>query len=266
MCKSDRRLTLFCRKFKFPLKSPDGISPVSPGVNEPETISPKTPDSTTVPADTQSSISAVLSGEPEAEDPSTAPPVVSVTDDQKSADEADVQPERVASPVETQATSIIPDIPVSSEPIAEPIAPIEPVESPKSDHDHPEPSHAHTIDEAIADFQSAVKTPEPESLLPSEGLSAVERDNTLDTLQESSPVKADDPAPASAVNGDTSNTQPAVAPTADKPAPIRHSSDNISATAPRVIAKTPPPPPKEPDTARDDEDGEGMTMEDVDID
>lgn len=247
---------MFCRKFKFPLKSPDAISPVSPGLEGPETISTKTPVSETVPADPQS-ISAVLSGEPETEDVPTAP---SVSGDQPVAERD--EPERVASPVETQGTSIIPDSPVSTEPVSEPVT-SESVESPQHDHDRPEPSHAHTIDEAIANFKSAVKTPEPETLLPSEDLSAVERDNTLD-IEEPSPAKTDADVVAPAVNGNKSDTQSA-APNAERPAPLRHSSDNISATAPRVIAKTPPPPPKEVDTTHD-EDEEGVTMEDVDID
>lgn len=156
---------------------------------------------------------------------------------------------------------------------SETTAPLESVESTKQDHDRPEPSHAQTIDEAIADFESAVKkTPEPESLTANEGLSAVERDNTTDSVEEPSPVEteiktdSDESAAKLKENGSTSDLQSTEAPIGERPAPIRHSSDKISATAPRVIARTPPPPPKEPVTTHDEEDGEGTTLEDVDID
>lgn len=213
-----------------------------------------------------------MSGEPEAEDTSTAPPSASVADDETSAVERDTEAETMASPVETQTTSIIPDIPVSSEPLAsETTQPLESVESPKHDHDRPEPSHAQTIDEAIAEFESAVKkTPEPESLTANEALSAVERDNTADNVDQPSPAEtvktdADESAATPKENGSTSELQSSEAPAVERPAALRHSSDNISATAPRVIAKTPPPPPKEPAATHDEENGEDTTMEDVDI-
>lgn len=235
-------------------------------MNEPETISPKSPVSETVPTDPPSSISAVLAGEPVTEDKSTAQPNAAVTDDQEPAIERVTEPEKIESPVETQATDVIPDVPLSSEPTSESIAPIESVASPKSDNERPEPSHAHTIDEAIADFQSAVKTPEPENLIASEELSAVERDNTADTVGVSATEKHNERAPAPLENGNTPEDPDTASLTAERPAPVRHSSDNISVTAPRIIAKTPPPPPKEPETTHDDEDGEGTTMEDIEID
>lgn len=172
-------------------------------------------------------------------------------------------------------------VPLSDEPTSEPLGS---VTSPKSDHDDTGKSHAHTIDEAIAEFQTAVKTPEPESSLEPEGLSAVEIDDTsapMDTPardeQSSEPTgqstvftAGDDTTAfeqASPVNGDelASAQSPSEETTSAAAQEDARSSDDVSATAPRTVSRRPVPPTKD-DRAESDQEGGNHTMEDIDID
>lgn len=242
------------------MKSPDAISPVSPA--EEPTISPKSPVTSAIPNDPPSSIDAVLSQEPATNTASTSRSDDTIAGDQPLQSE----PETVTSPIVTEDTSVIPDLPVTAEPIAEPVPTIdEPVANPNPKSDDEEvrkPSHAQTIDEAIAEFQTAVKTPEPESHLASEELSAVERDDTAEPEKTETEALATEPV----VNGVSHPPDQSDQPHIQKSALLRTSSDDIPATAPRVIARTPPPPPKDATATHGDDDVEGVTMEDIEID
>jgi hypothetical protein len=270
------------RKFKFPLKSSSsGEFPVSPNSEsavspvENETISPKTPVSDTVPTEPQS-ISGVLTDEPasseaithqeeavhhrtataddnlpevsadgplpiddaspeEVEDSKTAPEVQAATTTSNQNGEADIE---------------IPNLSVSE---STPIAISSATKSPETTNGHV----ASSIDEAIADFQTAIKTPEPESVKAPETLSATEIDET------SAPVESSD-------------TVTPVDEVKDKASPISKSTEpsekdkvngkeELSATAPRSVSASPAPPVKQLEDDQDDQ-GEGATMEEIDID
>lgn len=268
------------RKFKFPLKSPDAISPVSP--TEQETISPKSAITSTVPSEPPSAISAVLAQEPgPASTEDALEPAIDVNGDAElpaAAEESD--PVDIGKPVigETsveEPEAIVADVPLTSEPVQETL---DSTTSPTINAHSPDDKHvAHTIDEAIADFQTAVKTPEPESLQEPEGLSAVEIDDT------SVPVAADEAVAEeesgadaiancdaeAAINGtdDQSGEEPLRVETTIEEAALASSShDDISATAPRRVSRTPQPPQKDTTVTSDHETGEGNTMEDIDID
>jgi hypothetical protein len=145
----------------------------------------------------------------------------------------------------------------------------------------PEAHHAQSIDEAIAEFQTAIKTPEPESInKASEALSATEKDETsVSSAQGANGNESVTPTPTTiteATNGhddtqtngsetpvDRANGTSDSTPAGDK---SLETKTEISATAPRRVVKTPDPATKEPSSPAQTDEGEGTTMEDIDID
>jgi hypothetical protein len=298
---------MILRKFKFPLKSPgstDGaISPVTPGPGEVETISPRTPNSTTVPSEPATSISGVLTDEPvsaageEASggdngDQDAKTPIALASDGPipvPATPEVGIETaQSITSPAEPSASTSspndrapadieVPDTLTSSEPL--PIATSIP---PATTH-KPEAHHAQSIDEAIADFQTAIKTPEPESITKaSEALSATEKDGTsVSSAQGANGSESVTPTPTTiieATNGhDDTQTNGSGTPV-DGTKSITGSDSSragdksletkteISATAPRRVVKTPVPATKEPSSPPHTDEGEGTTMEDIEID
>jgi hypothetical protein len=259
------------------------MSPVS--ANEVETISPKTPSAVTVPADPMASISGVLTDEPaaavEAPNRNSAPAASGMTTDgpnpANGVEEAEIETAPTTnSPLDVNASSrqnefADMDIPhsVTSEPVPIPTS-SPPTITQKANEGHT----AQSIDEAIADFQSAIKTPEPESLKASEALSATEKDETL-TSTATRPEPAETSAPglngvekhattrgsAAADQATTGNIEEKVS-VGEK----GEEKPEISATAPRRVIKTPVPPAKDESPPRHSEEGEGTTMEDIEID
>jgi hypothetical protein len=145
----------------------------------------------------------------------------------------------------------------------------------------PEAHHAQSIDEAIADFQTAIKTPEPESInKASEALSATEKDETsVSSAQGANGNESVTPTTTTMTEGtnghDDTQTNGSETPvngangTSDSSRVGDQSLEpktEISATAPRRVVKTPVPATKEPSSPPQADEGEGTTMEDIDID
>jgi hypothetical protein len=243
---------------------------------EEETISPRTPVSETVPADPPSGISSVLT-----EEPSTAEPagIEEPTEQVVAADEKPSSPvtgsgplpidenvpgdETVKSPPHDTSASIAePTLKVTQADIEVPnnlISETQPItfSSPKKSTETHAPTHvASSIDEAIADFQTAIKTPEPESIKGQETLSATELDATA------SPHET--PLSASQDDKDMNTTTPAVN-GHDFSETATDGPREVSATAPRSISTTPVPPAKATSPSQSEQ-GEGTTLEEIDID
>lgn len=238
------------------------------------TISPKTVSDGTVPADPSSSISAVLAKNPQVE-PSADPPAPSAETLERAAEEQseDAAPSSAIAPVEEldelslDTEPIIADAPLADEPVSETL---ESVAVSGAMGDEQGKSHAQTIDEAIADFHIAVKTPEPESSLAPEGLSAVEIDETSVPLDTPAlETKPSELAPNPTMNGDSlshedSDPVELAEPVGEEMAPTKSAVD-VSATAPRTVSRTPVPIAKDA-TVESNHEGEGNTMEDIEID
>jgi hypothetical protein len=233
--------------------------------NENETISPKTPLSETVPTEPQS-ISGVLTDEPTSSEPSHVH-TASVDDTlpEVSADgplpinDADDSDEKEETIVETPTAkdttqNVEADIEVPNS-ISEstPIAINSTAKSPETGHSN---GHvASSIDEAIADFKTAIKTPEPESVKAPETLSATEIDETSAQPESSDTAEpaARDTDKTTRANGDTKSSEKV------------NGTDELSATAPRSVSASPAPPAREIND-HNSEQGEGTTMEEIDID
>jgi len=115
---------------------------------------------------------------------------------------------------------------------------------------------ASSIDEAIADFKTAIKTPEPESVKAPETLSATEIDETTAPPESSETTEAvaeDTDNTTARANGDTKSSEKV------------NGTEELSATAPRSVSASPAPPAKEMEDHNSDQ-GEGTTMEEIDID
>ena len=271
---------LTCRKFKFPLKSSSSSEfPASPV--EEETISPRTPVSETVPADPPSGISSVLTEEPSTTEPGNIeesveqsaavmeeaspvadtdgpPPIDESTTENEPANsaQADVISTSITEPTPEAPQADI-EIPNTSLSEAQPII----ISSPKNP---PEQTHGHvatSIDEAIADFKTAIKTPEPESVKAPETLSAIEIDATLAPAENIAHSEQTVPV------GDV---QEGVKPPVNGHKPLETASANglegVSPTAPRSITTTPVSTAEKATSPSQSEQGEGTTMEDIDID
>jgi hypothetical protein len=235
--------------------------------NENETISPKTPLSETVPTEPQS-ISGVLTDEPTSSEPATHHHTVSVDDTlpEVSADgplpindseDANDKEEIIAeeSPEKDTTQNVEADIEIPNS-ISEssPIAISSTAKSPDAGNTN---GHvASSIDEAIADFKTAIKTPEPESVKAPETLSATEIDETSAQLESSNTIEAtteDKDKTSARANGASKSTEKV------------NGTEELSATAPRSVSASPVPPVKEIDD-HNSEQGEGTTMEEIDID
>ena len=259
---------------EYPLSSNSDESALTP--NEIETISPKTPVSDTVPTEPQS-ISGVLTDEPTSADPTheeeqthhhvasaddTLPEVSadgplptdrSITESLPS--ETTTAPSALDAPIapdhEDGSAEADIEIPNSISETA-PITISSPQKSPEISNGHV----ASSIDEAIADFQTALKTPEPESIKAPETLSATEVDATSGpavTSETHAPAIAEEDRETSpTVNGPKSTSKV-------------NGKEELSATAPRSVSASPAPPVK--DVGADvHSEGEGATMEDIEID
>lgn len=240
--------------------------------NENETISPKTPVSDTVPTEPQS-ISGVLTDEPTSSEPAhdhtasaddTLPEVsadgplpIDDTSD-KSVDEKVVPETTATEPTSTQdaeADIEIPDAITES-------APITTSQSTKSPETGNSNGHvASSIDEAIADFKTAIKTPEPESVKASETLSATEIDETSasavssNSSQDTAAHSKEDTTPHA--NGSGSG---------EAKKQTNGSTEELSATAPRSVSASPAPAAKVIETDDHSEHEDGITMEEIEID
>jgi hypothetical protein len=235
--------------------------------NENETISPKTPLSETVPTEPQS-ISGVLTDEPTSSESATHHHIASADDTLpevsadgplpvNDADDADEKEETIVeTPTANDTTqNVEADIEVPNS-ISEstPITIGSTAKSPETGHSN---GHiASSIDEAIADFKTAIKTPEPESVKAPETLSATEIDETSAQPELSNIIEAtteDKDKTSANANGDTKSTEKV------------NGTEELSATAPRSVSASPAPPAKEVDD-HNSEQGEGTTMEEIDID
>lgn len=157
-------------------------------------------------------------------------------------------------PEAPQADIEIPNTSVSE---AQPVTISSPKNSPEQTHGHV----ASSIDEAIADFKTAIKTPEPESVKAPETLSATEIDAALSPAENI--VHGEQIVPV----GDVKE---GVKPPVNEHEPSETASANglegVSATAPRSISTTPVPTAEKATSPSQSEQGEGTTMEDIDID
>jgi len=234
--------------------------------NENETISPKTPLSETVPTEPQS-ISGVLTDEPTSSKPATHHRTASADDtlpevsadgplpinDSDDTDDKEIVAED--SPAKSTDQNVEADIEVpNSISDSASINISSTAKSPETGHSN---GHvASSIDEAIADFKTAIKTPEPESVKAPETLSATEIDETS-AQPESSKTKE-------AASEDTDKTTVKTSGDAKSSEKV-NGTEELSATAPRSVSASPAPPAKE---VKDygSEQGEGTTMEEIDID
>jgi len=234
--------------------------------NENETISPKTPVSDTVPAPAEpQSISGVLTDEPASSEPSHIH-TASVDDTlpEVSADgplplntseDADIKEETVVedSPAKSTDKSTELDIEIpNSITQSTPIAISSTAKSPETGNSN---GHvASSIDEAIADFKTAIKTPEPESVKAPETLSATEIDETSAQPESSNTIEPERSAEETPnASGDANSSEKV------------NGTNELSATAPRSVSASPAPLAKEIDDHHSEQ-GEGTTMEEIDID
>jgi len=233
--------------------------------NENETISPKTPLSETVPTEPQS-ISGVLTDEPTSSEPATHHHTASADDPMPevsadgplpindSEDTEDKETFAEDSPAKSGDQSVEADIEIPNS-ISEstPIAISSTAKSPETGHSN---GHvASSIDEAIADFKTAIKTPEPESVKAPETLSATEIDETTAQTESSHTIEAasENTDKTAKANGDAKSSEKV------------NGTEELSATAPRSVSASPVPPTKEVED-HNSEQGEGTTMEEIDID
>lgn len=197
----------------------------------------------------EASILANTDGPPPIDDPTTE-------DEHSNPPQADVISTSITEPTPEapQADIKIPNTSISE---AQSITISSPKKSPEQTHGHV----ASSIDEAIADFKTAIKTPEPESVKAPETLSATEIDATL--------------APAETVAHDEQTVPVGDVKEGVKPPVNGHKVsetasanglEEVSATAPRSISTTPVPTAEKATSPSQSEQGEGTTMEDIDID
>ena len=192
---------------------------------------------------------ANTAGPPAIDDPTTE-------DEPANSARADVIPTSITEPTPEASQADI-EIPNTSVSEAQPITISSPKNSPEQTHGHV----ASSIDEAIADFKTAIKTPEPESVKAPETLSATEIDATLAPAENI--VHSEQIVPV----GDVKE---GVKPPVNGHKPVETASANglegVSATAPRSISTTPVPTTKADTSPSQSEHGDGTTMEDIDID
>ena len=234
--------------------------------NENETISPKTPLSETVPTEPQS-ISGVLTDEPTSSEPATHHHTVSRDDTlpevspdgplpiNNSEDAEDKETIADDSPAKSTDRTTEADIEIPSHITqSTPIAISSTAKSPETGHSN---GHvASSIDEAIADFKTAIKTPEPESVKAPETLSATEIDETTAQTESSHTIEAaseNTDKTTVKTNGDAKSSEKV------------NGTEELSATAPRSVSASPVPPTKEVED-HNSEQGEGTTMDEIDID